>query len=93
VRLLVGRAFLKRSDADVEIVEAFDGFVQCHRDREAKETAGGKGNRSSRRVKGFAPRDGLLWECWVWGSDFTAYFAGATKAWKATTDRLLILDF
>ena len=32
-------------DADVEIVEAFDGFIQCHRDREAKETTGGKGNR------------------------------------------------
>lgn len=30
------RAFLQRSYADVEIVEAFDGLIQCHRDKEAK---------------------------------------------------------
>ncbi len=34
MRLLVGSAFLKRRDADVEVVEAFDGGGEKHGDRQ-----------------------------------------------------------
>ncbi len=48
VRSLMWRAFLHRGDAGVEVVEAFDGEVQCHADRQAIGRGGGKENRGKR---------------------------------------------
>jgi hypothetical protein len=53
------RDFLKRSDADVEIVEAFDGLRQSHTGQ-GSEGGGVREGKSSRRVEGYAPRDGRV---------------------------------
>jgi len=42
---LMRRAFFHRGDAGVEVVEAFDGLVQGHGDRQAIGGEGGKENR------------------------------------------------
>ena len=49
VRLLVGSAFLERSDADVEIVEAFDGLRQSHTGALAVIPRRGKGEMENPR--------------------------------------------